>query len=399
MFNLLKFVFSDLKRNKIKVGLTSLGIIIGVFAVVTLVALGLGLQIFIEGQFAKIGTNLVIVFPGNFSSEDGGFQDSEGGIGTVSFDLEDVKKLKKIKIAKHVVPTFIKVVEVKGNGKSEKISLIGSSEEVFEVQNGEIQYGVTFSKADVNKGMKVTVLGYTIAEKIFDKAHLAIGKVIRLNDQRFVVKGVLKKKGGGLLGRDFDTFVYTPYTATYVFNPDKTFAAVYTQPFSKEQVSDLKVEVKKTLDKRYDKDDYSVLEQEEILGVLGSIISMLSLAVSGIGSISLLVGGVGIMNVMYAAVTERTKEIGIRRALGATKADVLWQFLIEAITVSVLGGLVGLVLSIGLILIANYWFPARITAMSMILALGVSAIIGIGFGVWPARRAANLPPVEAIRKR
>lgn len=395
---LIRTAYVDLKRNKVRSLLTSLGILIGVFSVVTLIAFGLGLRGFIQEQFAKIGTNLVIVFPGNFSSDQGGYQDSEGGLGMITFDQRDFQALQRIKVAKYVVPAFIKVVKIEAGGESKVRSLFASTADIFPVQNCEIEYGRLFTEADVRKEVKIAVLGSKVAEEHFGSGQNAVGKTVRLDDQRFKVVGVLKAKGGGLGGRDFDTFIYTPYTAAYVFNPDKTFAAFYMQAKNKEDIPELKSEAQKILEKRYDKEDFSVIEQTEILGIVDEIFGMINLLLVALGSISLVVGGVGIMNIMYASVTERTKEVGIRRALGATKQDILVQFLSEAVILALFGGLAGLGIATVGVIIARHWFPAAINLMSIGLALGVSSVIGITFGVFPARKAATLPPIEAIRR-
>ena len=192
---LIKTTYIDLKRNRIRTLLTSLGILIGVFSVVTLIAMGIGLQSFIQAQFQKIGTNLVIVFPGNFSSGDGGgFQDSEGGFGSKSFDLIDAKNLEKVKSATYIVPSYIKVVKLEAAGESKNLSLFASTADIFPVQKSEINSGQFFTESDVSKSSKVVVLGSVVAKEIFGNPERALKKTIRIDNQRFTVKRVFKKK-------------------------------------------------------------------------------------------------------------------------------------------------------------------------------------------------------------
>lgn len=396
---LLHSAYLDLQRNRGRTLLTSLGILIGVFAVMILMSLGVGLQVFIKDQFTKIGTNLVIVFPGNFSSDGGGFQDSEGTPSVTEFDQQDFNKLKRLDEAKYIAPAFIKVIKISAGKDEKSVSMFASTGDIFPVQNSELNTGQLFTKADVNKGVKVVVLGSKVAEKLFGSPELAIGKKVNLDGYRFTVKGVLKAKGGGVVGPNFDTFVYVPYTGAYVLNPDKIFVAFYIKAIDDSQIPLLKDKIKAILNQRYAAADYSVIEQTEIMGVAKQIFGMINLVLVALGSISLIVGGIGIMNIMYASVTERTKEVGIRRALGATENDILQQFVSEAVVLSVFGGLLGLTLAWAGVLIARHWFPARMTIMAVTMALGVSSIIGIFFGVFPARRAASLTPIEAIRKR
>jgi putative ABC transport system permease protein len=189
-----------------------------------------------------------------------------------------------------------------------------------------------------------------------------------------------------------------PYTAAYVFNPDKTFSGIYLQARSEDVVDEVKQETTEILLRRYDDDQFSVIEQAEILQTVTGIFAAVNSVLVAIGAISLLVGGIGIMNIMYASVTERVKEVGIRRAIGATEGDILQQFLSESVVLSLVGGLLALGVAAVVVLIVRQWFPAAIEMSSVLLALGVSSGIGVFFGVFPARKAAKLPPIEAIKK-
>lgn len=393
---LLKSSLDDFKRNKVRTFLTSLGITVGVMSVVLLIALGLGLKNYIQGQFESLGANLLIVFPGSVFSEDSGAGGNFGAgfAGGANFDEKDVKTLKKVADVKYVVPLFSKSMAL-STGKDKKLGYVnGSSEEAFEVMNVEIEEGRPFTKADVLGKAKKGVIGYTMAEKLFVDPISAIGQTVKANDVRFDIIGLAKKKGD----RQMDDGIFVPYTATFgSLNPEKTFFTLYIGTTSEDTIATVKVGAKEALLKRYKADDFSVTEQSQILSSVNQIFGIINTVLVAIGSISLFVGGIGIMNIMYATVTERTKEIGIRRAIGATEKDVLLQFLTESIVLSLLGGVVGLLLSGIIVWIVRFFFPASLNLVAVLVAIGVSSIIGIIFGVFPARRAAKLSPIEAIR--
>jgi putative ABC transport system permease protein len=209
-----------------------------------------------------------------------------------------------------------------------------------------------------------------------------------------LIVGILKKKGG--LAQEDDRNIIIPYTASWGFNPDKTFFAIYAK-VDDNNIEGVKDDIRRALLRRYKEDDFTVTESTELLGTINSIIGILNGVLIAIGSISLVVGGIGIMNIMYATVTDRTKEIGIRRAIGATKKDILIQFLSQAVIVSLLGGFLGLVLAFLIVQLLQPFFPAVINSLSVFVGFGISTLIGVFFGVFPARRAANLSPIDAIR--
>ncbi len=389
---LLKTAFEDLKHNKVRTFLTSLGILIGVLSVVLLMAFGFGLKGYINKEFETLGKNLVMVLPGR------GFQGGgQGLIGGIQFDEKDVLKLEKIKGVEELAPYFTKSVKIEANGKSEFSSLLATTGNAFKVTSLEIDQGKFFTNADNEKRAKIVILGSTIAEKLFGSNKAALGKSVRIQNQRFLVTGVLKKRGGGALGSDVNSQSVIPYKSSFSFNPNKKFFAVYIRAKDANAIEELKSDIKKTLLKRYKEDDFSVTEQSELLGTINSIFGILNTVLIAIGSISLIVGGIGIMNIMYASVTERIKEIGIRRAIGATKQDILLQFLYQSVLLSLIGGLIGLLIASAIVYFIQPIFPAVINPLSVAIGLGVSTGIGVFFGVFPARRAANLSPIEAIR--
>lgn len=389
--------FDDFKRNKVRTILTSLGILIGVLSVVLLIAFGIGLKNYIRNQFESLGTNLIIVVPGQVL-QGGGFRSGGGTLGGAQFGNQDVSRIKRIEAAQLVAPVFIKTVQVSSPNKAEVSDLYASTPDLFPLRNLEVDKGQLFDEGDNQKRAKKAVIGPKIAEKLFGSSDAAIGKKIQIQNQGFTIIGILKQKGGGGFGGpDFDTFTYIPFKASSSFNPDKIYAGIYIKAENETAIPQLKSDVQKVLLRRYEEDDFSVIEQTEILQAVTSIFSILNTVLIAIGSISLLVGGIGIMNIMYATVTERIKEIGIRRAIGATRRDILLQFLVQAIILSLFGGLLGLVLSFAIVFLIQPVFPASINAISVAAALGVSSLIGIFFGVFPARRAANLSPIDAIR--
>lgn len=387
---LLKSAWADFRRDKVRTALTSLGIMIGVLSVVLLIALGLGLKNYIQQQFENLGANLVMILPGSGFSGGG----PAGLAGGTEFDEKDVTNISKIENLKYVVPVYFRSVSI-SSADNEKVGYVmGANEQIFQLMNVQTIAGDLWTKTDLGKRAKVAVLGYTKAEELYSKAENALGKTIRIDTLRLKVVGIAKKTGD----REQDNAAFIPYSTTFgSMNPKKTFWAIYLGIPEEKYVAAVKDDVEKTLVKRYDKDKFSVTEQSEILSTVNQIFGIINLVLIAIGSISLIVGGIGIMNIMYATVTERTREVGIRRALGATKKDILLQFLTESTMLSLFGGLAGLAIASLIVLIVRNWFPVAINFFAVVLALGVSSGIGIFFGVFPAKRAAELSPMEAIR--
>ncbi|EKD62701.1 MAG: hypothetical protein ACD_52C00087G0005 [uncultured bacterium] len=392
---LLKASIDDFKRNKIRTFLTSLGIMIGVFSVVILIGLGLGLKNYIQNQFESLGANLILILPGGgFTGEGGSGIGGAALVGGVSFDEKDVNSLKRISEIDFVVPVFMKGVTIEAPREEKFGYVMGINEDGFKLMNVKAQFGKLFDNSDVQASAKVGVMGNTIAKDLFSSPADSVGKTVRLENQRFKILAVAEKKGD----READSAIFIPYKTTYgSLNPDKTFWSIYLGVKSDELVSTAKVEAEKVLLDRYDKDDFAVTEQSELLSTINQIFSIINSVLIAIGSISLIVGGVGIMNIMYATVTDRTREIGIRRAIGATRQDILFQFLAESTLLSLIGGVLGLVAAGIIIIIIRQFFPATLNLFAAIAALGISSAIGVFFGVFPARRAANLSPIEAIR--
>lgn len=392
----LKAAFEDFARNKGRTFLTSLGIVIGVLSVVILIAFGLGLRKYIDDQFQSLGSNIIRIVPGQVLR--GGSFSSTGSMSTIRFDNRDVQRLERVKSLTTVVPIVTRSISVTAGRDPEVGTLYASTADIFPALNLNPIHGVVFSKKDVDKRSKIAVIGPKIAANLFGSEEQALGKTIKVDTQNFKITGVLESKGGGGFGGpDLDSFIYMPHTSAQVFNPDKKFYAIIAQSSSEVSIANAKEDIKEALLRRYKEDDFSVIDQAELLGAIQSIFSMINLVLVAIAAVSLVVGGIGIMNIMYVTVTERIKEIGIRRALGARTSDILLQFLVESVALSALGGLMGLALAYLIVFFIQKFFPAYIDLNSVILALGVSSVIGVVFGVFPAKKAADLSPIDAIR--
>ena len=391
-----KSAIEDFSRNKLRTFLTSLGILIGIFAVVVLMALGLGLKKYISDQFETMGKNSLFLVPGRVLSG-GSFT---GSVSSVSgrFDDRDLQTLKKINNIIGVAPLAFKSTKIKGLLKEDYGDIMFSSETFADIMGLEIDTGRFFDKSDVSKKAKVIVIGTKIATDYYGSIEEAIGKKITIDNVKFTIIGVTKSKGGGGMGGfDYDNYLFGPYTTGFIFNPDKKFFRLSVKVENENYVSQVKEDIKKEFLKRYKDEEFSIVEPTELMSAITSIFSVLNLVLVAIAAISLLVGGIGIMNIMYVTVSDRIKEIGIRRAIGARKSDILSQFLAEAVLLSSIGGILGIALAYLGIFFAQKFFPAYIDFFTVFIALGVSSAIGITFGVFPARKAANLEPVEAIR--
>lgn len=370
--------------------LTSLGILIGVLSVVLMMAFGYGLKAYINKEFETLGKNLIMILPGT------GFRGGgQGLIGGVQFDEKDAAKIKRISNVETVAPAFAKAVKIEANGKTEPTNLRGTTPNISRLLNLDFEKGKMFTQTDLSKKKKVVIIGGELAIKLFGTNTNAINKNVRIQNQSFTVIGILKRKGS--LGSEVDTISIAPYTSLLSLNPNKTFFAIYLKTTSDEVVPQVKADIKTILLRRYKADDFSVTEQSELLDMINTIIGVLNVALIAIGSISLIVGGIGIMNIMYATVTERTKEIGIRRAIGATKKDILFQFLSGAVMVSLLGGLLALIIATIIVILIQPLFPAVINTFSIVISFGISTLVGVFFGVFPAKKAADLSPIDAMR--
>lgn len=397
---LVKTSIRSILKNKGRTILTSLGIIIGVTSVILLTAIGNGLKNYIAQQFESLGSNLIYILPGKVIAEGGGFSSgSMRGFLSVSFDQKDLQNLKRsLKTASNVIPVIEQSGKAKYRLKNQDTTIIATSYEYGKVSNTLPKEGKGrwFSKEDEDKNASVGVLGSEIANKLFGKEN-PLGKTVILNSKNIKIIGVAEKKGGGLGAGHIDETIYVPLNVGFDFAGNQKIQSLVVQAKDKEEIESVKKQTEKIMLKRFEKDDFSVVDQSQILSSINSILSTLTMALSGIAAISLLVGGIGIMNIMLVTVTERTREIGLRKAVGATPRAILLQFLFEAVILACLGGLIGIILGSITTQVINKFFPAKVTLNSILLAFGVSSLVGVIFGVAPARRASKLSPIEALR--
>lgn len=396
IFFIIKSSVGDFRRNKLRTLLTSLGILIGISSVVILLAFGLGFKKYIEDQFNSLGANLIMITPGKIFR--GGVSSGSSMMSSGKFDEKDVLSVKKVKNTSLVVPVFVKNTKVEANGNTETYEMLASTPEIFPMLNFEVDKGKLFDRNDLDKSSKVIVLGAKPAEKIFGSSQDALNKTVKVENQGFKVIGVLKSKGGGGFGGpSLDDHVFIPHKSALNFNPSKKYWAIYIKAADESMLNQTKAEINNSLLKRYHEDDFSVNDQKELLDTFSSIFGMINIVLLAIAAISLVVGGIGVMNIMYISVAERIGEIGIRRAYGAMKKDIMFLFLTESIILSLIGGFLGLTFAFLIVTIIQRFFPAYINFQSVLLALGTSSAIGILFGVLPAKKASDLSPIEAIK--
>jgi len=398
--DLIKSSVRSILKNKGRTILTSLGIIIGVTSVILLTSIGNGLQVYINQQFESLGSNSIFVVPGKVFDDKGGFNNSESArYITAKFRYQDITTLRRNLRNSLVLPQSIAQISIKqGSVIKKDITLIGVNSQYGDATNitPPTGNGRWFTKEEDDKKTPVVVMGYKIAQDLFPNGNI-VGKRVNVNGKNLKVVGFNEKKGGSFGGPNLDEYLFAPIGLVQGFAGNDDIVEIIIKTPTKEEVEATKVEVKKILLKDYDEDAFSVFDSSQLLNSINAIIGTLTIALAGIAAISLVVGGIGIMNIMLVTVSERTKEIGLRKAIGAYPRAILIQFLIEAVILSCLGGFIGVALGwLGSLAINNF-FPARVTFSSVAIAFGVSALVGIIFGVAPARRASKLSPIEALR--
>jgi putative ABC transport system permease protein len=390
-----------LRRNKLRSSLTALGIIIGVFAVVAMVALGNGTRASIESQVAGLGQNMLMVFAG--SRRSGGVNSGLGSASAIT--LEDAQALRReIPDVVASSPEVTTTAQAIANGRNWSTTIAGEAPEYLVIRDWSVASGSMFTDREVRSAAKVAVLGNKTAHELFGVLD-PIGQTVRIGNMPFVVIGVLASKGAGVGGQNQDDRVVIPYTtAMKRITGDKYLRSVYLEIGQAQRIPIAQDQITRLLRQRHRllpgvADDFNIFNQQEIADTVNTVTSTLTLLLGAIASLSLVVGGIGIMNIMLVSVTERTREIGIRISVGAQPGDIRIQFLIEAITLSLLGGLVGVLLGIGAtrLIGAVSTFKPIVSMGSIVLAFTVSFSIGVFFGFYPARRASLLDPIDALR--
>ncbi len=392
-FEYLKLALLSLKTNKVRSLLTMLGIIIGVASVILLVSIGSGLQNLITEQFASLGSNSVYLMPGKVDLRTG-----PPTANMSKFEITDVDDLLRgSSFITQAVPAVREVAPVTSKGKTLSVEVVGTWESYFPMTNFIAQTGDILRQTDIERTRKVALLGSKPAEDLFGDAD-PVGQYITMGDVRYQVKGVLESKGsGGALGSDIDNTIYIPLTtALRQFNLSRPMM-IMLQATDQETVDQAAEDAKRIMRRRLKGDDFTVMQQTELLNTINQFLGAITVALGGIAAISLLVGGIGIMNIMLVSVTERTREIGLRKAVGARPQDILLQFLIESMILSLCGGIIGILLGMAGSWAISQFVQTYVTLWSVLLASGFSALIGIIFGVTPAVRASRLDPIDALR--
>jgi putative ABC transport system permease protein len=390
-----KLAVRSLYRNKSRSALTMLGIIIGVSAVILLVSIGQGLQSYITQQFESLGSNLVVVLPGQVGTGNGisGAPNLAGS----KLTLTDVDRLSRLDGVIESVGAGIEMpITVSYLGKSKYTTAGGVTAEYQKMRNLTTSEGRMITDSDNMVGRNVVDIGPGLVDSLFGGSN-PIGKQITMGGQKFQVVGILSKIGSGGFGVDVNSFVVLPITTAQKLFGLKSVQAIGVKVVDKDSINTAITEVKKELGKRLKSDDFSVVDSSSLVATINQILGVVTIALGGIAAISLIVGGVGIMNIMLVSVTERTREIGLRKAVGAKPQDILVQFLIESVTLSVAGGAIGILIGFLGSMVINQFITTTVTFWSVALAFGVSAAIGIIFGVAPAARASKLNPIDALK--
>lgn len=401
LVNLFKIALKALNNNKLRCFLTMLGIIIGVASVITMLAIGQGSKMSIREQISEMGSNMIMIHPGNMQR--GGVRQSSDDMQTLKeSDYEAIREQEGVAAASPSVSSAGQMVVGNNNYPTQ---IQGISPDYLDIRKFKVAEGTMFTQHDLKSAAKVCVLGKTVVDNLFPNGEIPVGKVVRFGKIPLTVIGVLESKGTNSMGQDQDDIVLAPYTTVM----KRILAIDYIQGIFASAVDEAQTEttiegITALLRERHKlldgaDNDFQIRSQQELSAMMNSTSDMMTVLLACIAGISLLVGGIGIMNIMYVSVTERTREIGLRMAIGAKGIDILSQFLIEAVIISVSGGILGVIL--GMIaswmvnVIANW--PVYIQIWSVLLSFAVCTVTGVFFGWYPARKAASLDPIEAIR--
>lgn len=400
--NLFKIAFRALANNKLRAFLTMLGIIIGVASVITMLAIGQGSKKSIQKQISEMGSNMIMIHPG--AEMHGGVRQDPSSMQTLK--LENYKTLEnECTYLSAISPNVSASGQLIAGANNYPSSITGVSLDYLEIRQLSVQYGNMFTENDIRTAAKVCVIGKTIADNLFPNGTNPIGKTIRCNQIPFRVIGVLKSKGYNSMGMDQDDVVLAPYSTVMKRLLAQTYlSGIFASAISEDLTDNAVEEISSILRKEHklkgeDDDDFTIRTQQELSSMLNSTTNLMTTLLACIAGISLVVGGIGIMNIMYVSVTERTKEIGLRMSVGARGIDILCQFLIESILISITGGLIGIILGCGSSFFIKYvaHWPIFIQLWSVLLSFIVCTATGVFFGWYPAKKAADLDPIEALR--
>ena len=396
-----RIAFKALGRNKMRTALTMLGMIIGVAAVITMVALGTGAQTSIESQIQSAGTNMIIVAAGNFTQ--GGVRQGQGNASTLTPD--DANAIRSVPGVQYVAAGVNTRGQLVASNQNWGTQVQGTDVDMPLIRSWPTQLGAFFSAQDVATASKVAVLGSVVRDQLFGPDVDPTGQVIRINNQPFTVSGVMASKGQSGMGQDQDDVVFVPYTTvmkklrgiTFIQQAQVSAASATDTSATADRIAAL-LRVRHKIQPG-DPDDFMVRTMEEMAAVRVQATQTMTALLASIAGVSLLVGGIGIMNIMLVSVTERTREIGLRMAIGARGRDVLLQFLVEAVVLSLFGGSIGIALGFALSQGVTFWmnWPTAVSPQAVVVAFGFAAMTGVFFGFYPARKAAALDPIDALR--
>ncbi len=400
-FSTIFVAFRALRRNKMRSILTALGIIIGVGAVITMVSIGDGAESQVEAQIASLGQNIILIFAG--SATTGGMRSGYGGAGSLT--LDDAAAIKaEVRNVAGVSPEVRGQAQVLANGLNWQTRIMGESEDYLAMRQWPLADGSNFSDQDIRGDGKVCIVGTTIVTNLFPDGD-PVGKTLRIRNLPFKIEGVLASKGFSLQGTDQDDIILIPYSSAMKrFSRQSFLGTINVQAEDAEHMPQIEQDIANLLRDRHHivsgrDDDFRVQDQQEIAQAATETTRTMTFLLGAIAGVSLLVGGIGIMNIMLVSVTERTREIGIRMAVGAHGSDIRLQFLIEAVVLSLMGGTLGILLGIGgsqVLSHFNHW-PVLISTVAIVTAFVFSGAVGVCFGYYPASKAAQLDPIDALR--